>query len=204
MKYALVDQNDAILRIEDRDSPPPPLAPAKGLRWLPVVDEPPPAPPLGHVVERDGWAVGETTASPRWVTRALTDDERAAALAARRADKIADINAERDRRMGLGVAHAGKRFSIDDSTRTNLGGMATTAVLVQLGFLSWPDEYARGWIALDNTRLLLPTPQDGVALAAAAGNAYAGLVQHARDLKDAALVAADLDHIDAAEGWPGD
>ena len=117
--------------------------------------------------------------------------------------KLRAIDAERNRRMSLGALHMGKRFAMTDSSRTDLGGMATTAGLVLSGALpAWPDSYAQGWIAIDNTRLALPTPADGIALAAAVALAYSDLVQHARDLKDAVLAADDPAAFDELGGWP--
>lgn len=63
--------------------------------YLLVVDEPPPTPSPGQVVERDGWAVGETTASPRWVARPITDAERSVMVA----ERIALVKAEAERRI---------------------------------------------------------------------------------------------------------
>lgn len=122
-----------------------------------------------------------------------------------RAAKVRAIDAERDRRLALGALHGGKRISMSDVSRTDLGSMATTAGLVLAGSLpTWPDVYVRGWIALDNSRLPLPTPADGTALAASVTLAYSALVQHARDLKDAALAADDPSLVDELSGWPDD
>ncbi|WP_372400745.1 hypothetical protein ABMY26_36600 (plasmid) [Azospirillum sp. HJ39] len=68
--------------------------------------------------------------------------------------------------------------------------------------LHGPKAIAQGWIAIDNTRLPLPGPVDGIALAAAVGIAYSAIVQHARDLKDAAQ-ASDDPTVDELSGWPG-
>lgn len=121
-----------------------------------------------------------------------------------RAAKIRAIDAERDRRLALGALHMGKRFAMTDSSRTDLGGMATTAGLVLSGVLpAWPVAYAEGWIAIDNTRLPLPGPAEGIALAATVALAYSELVQHARNLKDIALAADDPTKVDELAGWPG-
>lgn len=106
-----------------------------------------------------------------------------------------------------GCPYEGKSIALDDRSRTDLGGMATTAVLSMSGAIPWPGSYALGWIAQDNERLPLPTPQDGVALAAAVAQRYAALVQHARDLKDAILAAGDIETVlgvDINAGWPVD
>ncbi|WP_175426634.1 DUF4376 domain-containing protein [Azospirillum brasilense] len=123
-------------------------------------------------------------------------------LAERRATVAAAVDALRDRHMDEGAEHGGKRFALDGTSRTDLAGMATTAALVQLGALEWPADYATGWIALDNSRLPLPTPQDGIALAAAVAARYAALVQAARTIKDAVVASDDPETIDIAAGWP--
>ncbi|TWA87141.1 uncharacterized protein DUF4376 [Azospirillum brasilense] len=123
-------------------------------------------------------------------------------LAERRAAVAAAVDARRDQLMAEGAEHGGKRFALDGTSRTDLGGMATTGVLVLMGALDWPADYATGWIAADNTRLPLPTPQDGIALAAAVAGRYAALVQAARTIKDAVLASDEPESIDITEGWP--
>lgn len=83
--------------------------------------------------------------------------------------------------------------------------MAATATAASAGAVLWPQSYARGWIAIENIRIPLDTPAAGLTLAASAGAYYAAIVQHRRDLKDAALAAKDaagLDAIDETAGWP--
>lgn len=113
------------------------------------------------------------------------------------------IDSERDRRLSLGVEHQGKRFSLSDQVRADLGGMATTAALVLAGALPWPDSYALGWISEDNTRLPLPTPADGIALAAAVALSYSAIVQRARDIKDAVLAGEEIDYLTDEAWMPG-
>ncbi|TWA76862.1 uncharacterized protein DUF4376 [Azospirillum brasilense] len=120
----------------------------------------------------------------------------------RRATVAAAVDALRDQHMAEGAEHGGKRFALDGTSRTDLGGMATTGALVLMGALDWPADYATGWIALDNTRLPLPTPQDGIALAAAVAGRYAALVQAARTIKDAVLASDEPEAIDITAGWP--
>ena len=83
--------------------------------------------------------------------------------------------------------------------------MAATASAAASGAVSWPESYARGWIAVENVRIPLPTPAAGLALVASVGGWQAAVVQHRRELKDAALTAGDaaaLDAIDETAGWP--
>ncbi|CAO3355187.1 DUF4376 domain-containing protein [Azospirillum palustre] len=151
----------------------------------------------------EAWEIDDNVATVTYGLVDLTPTEIVSQAAAARRSKVQAIDDERDRRLALGALHGGKRFSTSDTSRTDLGGMATTAGLVMLGALpAWPDSYAQGWIAIDNTRLPLPTPADGIALAAAVALSYSATVQHARDLKDAALTAADPSVVDELAGWP--
>jgi len=96
-------------------------------------------------------------------------------------------------------------IALDDGSRADLTAMAATATAAASGSVPWPESYARGWITIENIRIPLTTPSAGLALAASVGNYYAALIQHRRDLKDAALAAEDeaaLDAIDIAAGWP--
>ena len=124
----------------------------------------------------------------------------------RRADAIVDaIDALRAAKLVAGAPIGGLRVAIDDTSRGDIGGMATTALAALSSAAPWPESYAAGWITMSNVRLPLPTPADGLALAAAVGDWYARIVQHARSLKDAVLAAEDdaaLDAIDIAAGWP--
>lgn len=173
-----------------------------GWTILPLIDAPPAV--VGKRAVRrpmEQWTVDVTAVTVTYDLVDLTASELAAEGSAARAAKVDVINRERDRRLALGALHAGKLFATDDTTRTDLGGMATTAGLVVMGLVAWPASYAQGWIALDNTRLPLPTPQDGIALADKVAVTYSAIVQHARTLKDAAL-AGDPAAVDELAGWP--
>lgn len=164
------------------------LASPDDLAAIGAVPEPTPGP--GEVVEQgpDGWVV-----------RAKTEAELAADDDAARRSLAAQVNAERDRRLAEGAPYAGRLIDVGDKGRADLSGMAVTAVAANAGALPWPESYALGWITSDNTRLPLPTPADGLALAAAVGDWYARTVQHARTLKDAALAG---EAVDITAGWP--
>jgi hypothetical protein len=116
-------------------------------------------------------------------------------IEARRAAKLARIMTERAALLAAGAPCDGHRIEVDDPSRANLGGMATTAALALLGVVPWPNAYAQGWITLDNGRIPLPEPRSAIALAATAGEWYGGVVQRGRDLKDAVLAAADPDTV---------
>lgn len=83
--YALIDAAGTVLRVEAHDTPPPALAAAKGLRWLPVADTMPEPGPL-EVREGPVVTVGETAVTRTWTVRPKTHEERLADChAARRA-----------------------------------------------------------------------------------------------------------------------
>lgn len=120
--------------------------------------------------------------------------------------RIAAVDRRRDGLLALGAPAGGYHIALDEGgIRSDMGSMATTALAAISGAVPWPIAYQRGWITIENIRIPLPTPADGLALAASVGAWYAGLVQHARDLKDALLAAGDeaaLDAIDIEAGWP--
>lgn len=119
--------------------------------------------------------------------------------------KIAAVTNVAATLLAAGAPIGSLHIALDDGSRADLTAMAATATAASAGVISWPESYARGWIAIENVRIPLATPVEGLALAVAAGNFYAAIVQHARDLKDASLVAVDeasLAAIDVAAGWP--
>ena len=96
--------------------------------------------------------------------------------------------------------------ALTDGSRADLTAMATTAVAASTGAVPWPESYQTGWIAMENVRIALATPANGLGLAAGVGDYYAQVRQNGRDLKDAALAAEDqaaLDAVDVESGWPG-
>lgn len=62
MKYALLDDNNNILRISDLTDDPPQLAPQKSLRWLPVID-----PPAEDGLQNATWRVTADAVVREWV-----------------------------------------------------------------------------------------------------------------------------------------
>lgn len=96
-------------------------------------------------------------------------------------------------------------IALDAGSRADLTAMAATAMGAANGVLPWPESYQRGWISIENIRIPLPTPADGLLLAAGVGDRYAQIVQRGRDLKDVVIAAVDqagLDTIDIEAGWP--
>jgi hypothetical protein len=122
-----------------------------------------------------------------------------------RATKLAAIAAQIDAHLAIGAPVSGLHVALDDGSRADMTAMGTTAIAAASGALPWPDSYALGWITVENVRIALPLPSDGLALAGVVGNHYALIRQHGRNLKDlveAAETAADVDAIDEAAGWP--
>lgn len=157
--------------------------------------------PFGSPAEAEACAVEMARTTGIW-SPVPTEEER---LGAARAAKLDEIETRASSLLSEGWPTGGLHIGISDGDRTNLGGMATTALAASSGALPWPPSYALGWISAENIRVPLPTPGDGLALAAGASAYYAEIVQHRRDLKDAlaaAMTVEEIDAIDAAEGWP--
>lgn len=145
-----------------------------------------------------GWAFDGANWTPPAAPLLSLDDLRAAKLAAISATAVALLSAGAPVSGGLHVA-------LDAGSRADLTAMAATATAASAGAVTWPESYSRGWIAIENVRIPLATPADGLALAASVGDWYAAVVQHRRDLKDAALAAVSVDALDAIDiehGWP--
>lgn len=126
-------------------------------------------------------------------------------IEAQRLAKVAAIDQTKAARFAAGAPFGAQRIAVDDRSRTDMVSMAVAADLAARGVVPWSQGYTDGWICIDNTRLPLPAPADGLALAAHVGDWYARTIQRARDLKDAALAAAtvgDLDAIDLPAEWP--
>jgi hypothetical protein len=125
-----------------------------------------------------------------------------------RAAKLLAIVAKANDLLSAGApVSGGLHVALDDGSRTDLTALASTAtaVLISSGTVTWPDSYSRGWITIENVRVPLATAADGLAFAASVGNYYSAIMQHRRDLKDAALASSDeaaLDAIDISAGWP--
>lgn len=124
-----------------------------------------------------------------------------------RATKLAAIYSTADALLATGASVTDRlHIALDDGSRADLTAMAATATAASAGAVTWPESYSRGWITIENVRIPLATPAAGLTLAASVGDWYAAIVQHRRDLKDAALAAEDaaaLEAIDHSAGWPG-
>ncbi|TAY95872.1 DUF4376 domain-containing protein [Rhizobium ruizarguesonis] len=122
-----------------------------------------------------------------------------------KATKIAAINIQTEEVLAAGAPADGLHIALDADSRADMGAMATTAALALSGATEWPDSYSRGWISIENIRIPLDVPADGIALAAGVGDYYARVRQNSRDLKDGALAAGTEEELNAVEidsGWP--
>ena len=219
-----VYQTDAsglfVEEVEARESP---LEP--GVYMIPAgcVEVPPPAAQAkkAAVWTADAWTLvadhrgevwfdGDKTVTVDFVgdpgENGLSPEPPAPSLIALRVAKLAKISATADALLSAGApVSGGLHVALDDGARADLTAMATTATAAASGAIAWPESYSRGWITVENVRIPLATPADGLALAASVGNYYAAIVQRRRDLKDAVLAAPTADAlaaIDIDAGWP--
>lgn len=149
---------------------------------------------------------GDALSLPSWPVGlvALTDAEivalREVPLAAVKAARLTDINAERDRREEAGFPYRGKWI---DSTPRSVQRI-TAAALAAQAILASGQSYSVDWTCADNSTL--PLDAHGViGIPVALARHAAALHDHARSLK-AAVEAADseaaLAAIDIQAGWP--
>ena len=158
-------------------------------------------PATHHPPARDaaGWGV------PVAKTAADLADEQAAALESARALRRAAVDQAVVEKLQAGYPDPGTGLHVDihpDGRRADMAGLVSAALIAASGAAAWSAAYSQGWIAKENTRIPLPTPEAGIALAAAAGDWYARIRQRGRDLKDAINAAADPATVDIAAGWP--
>ncbi len=187
------------------------------------VEVAPPEVPAGHVARwQDGaWDLVEDHRGETWyldgvaaviaevgdpVALGYSKTPPPPSMADLRTAKIVSITKAADAMLAAGApVSGGLHVALDDSSRQDVTALGTTAATALGGAVPWPDSYSRGWISIENVRIPLPTPTDGLMLAASVGNYYAAIVQHRRDLKDLALAATDADDLDAIDpsaGWP--
>lgn len=121
-------------------------------------------------------------------------------------DRGAIVDAERDRRLPLGLTYQGHAYQTRPFDIDNLTGAATAAVAAiaagaQPGDLRWADpDVDFGWIATDNTVVPMDAPTlFGLARAAMARRS--ALIRAGRALKDQLAGNPDLD-VTADTLWP--
>jgi len=168
-----------------------------GWRVLPVIDESP-EPAADERIERlpDGqWAELDGAVRVTYQRTALTPAELAARLDDARADKIAEVNAERDRRYEAGFFFEGHVYQIDVESRTDM--LAVEAKLNR-GEVGPHGGYWR-------TKANVMVPMDDAKVATfigAAGDHVGAIKARSWALKDAAAVSSDPTSIDHTVGWP--
>lgn len=170
-----------------------------GWQVLPLVDARPQTAvwQVAHPRPTTDWAIGPNSVTVTYDVAAMPLEERRAAL-------MAAVSAEVQRRLRAGMPYQGKVIQMDDASRNALTSLAAVASTCMAGGGTWSAAYSAGWITADNSRLSLPEPADGLALALAAGNWYAGLVQAARTIKDAIAASASPETVDMAAAWPAE
>jgi hypothetical protein len=108
-----------------------------------------------------------------------------------------DVNAERDRRIGLGFVFHNVRYQSGAADRENFAGAAQLALLAKLG----GQPFRMGWIAEDNEIVSLDA--DGlIALASAAAQHKSAHIFAARALKDRIEAGEAIADCAAPQYWP--
>lgn len=130
---------------------------------------------------------------------------------ARKAEKTAAVNAERDRRIRTPFSFAGYQFDYDDASQKRITGAAALAgFALTLGGKLPGDLLWHGkdepfvWISADNDLVEMDAPMT-FAFGQAAAAWESEHIFAARALKDEIDAAdeGDLDEIDITSGWPG-
>lgn len=112
--HALVSADGAIVRLSDTTEPPPPLAPEKGLRWLPVSDTKP-TPTADEALVGPETMVTDDAVGRVWHTRPLTHGERLAACHAARAAAYPTIGDQLDAAFKARQGDPAAQVAIDDA-----------------------------------------------------------------------------------------
>lgn len=116
------------------------------------------------------------------------------------------VDEERDRRLELGVAFAGRTFQTREFDIANLTGAATAAVAAMMqgaqpGDYRWADPTTDfGWIDRDNVLMRMDAPTL-IALAQAAMARRSALIFAGRRIKDRLITEPGLD-ISSDALWP--
>lgn len=172
----------------------PELSPEKGA-WLPVNREPFPV-----YDSRTQFIVEQVRTDSEFVhvdatVASLPIEQARAAL---QEDRKRIYNKKLDEGFPLSrlVPTEDRAIPLQSDTRGDISGMTTAALAVVLGVMTWPESYARGWITVDGSRFVLPTPQDGVALAQKYAEYYSDLAQSDQDLEDS------INAVQEGDPWP--
>lgn len=142
------------------------------------------------------WAGGSWQIVPKAQIEAMM-------LERRRAELLAAVNVERDRRMRLPFTFAGHPFDYDDASQKRITGAAALAGFALTLGGKLPGDTPFTWIAADNALVEMDATTT-FALGQAAAAWESAHIFAARALKDAIVAAdaEDIDQIDIADGWP--
>ncbi len=194
---AILEYRDAAPNVDQSE-----LHPAKP-RLLPVEVERPEFDPQTEVLAGPVYEIESARVVERYTVEARPLDQR-------KAEMLAIVQSERDRRMRLPFAFAGHTFDYDDQSQKRITGAAALAgFALTLGGKLPGDSLWHGgaepfvWIAADNQLV----PMDAVmcfGLGQAAANWESAHIFAAKALKNAIEVAEDHDDLDAINieaGW---
>lgn len=162
MNYALIDALGAILRTQGFESPPPALAPEKGLRWIP--DNPPVVDPALQTVTR----ILPVAPGATEVGYAVAD----VAIEILRQAKMAEIMAAHNAAASANVTAHGRQWRAGPMQRD----LITQAITLANAGLPLPPV----WIDADRTPMPISTLQDlldiAVLMSSQVNSAYAHLL----------------------------
>ena len=114
-------------------------------------------------------------------------------LAARRAAKNEEINAERERRTFNSFEHAGKTISCDTLSRSDIDGINGFVALNG----AFPDVWPGVWKCADNTYLTISTIDEWKAFYGSMVSAGSALYARAQELKAALALAKTTEEVAA-------
>lgn len=135
--------------------------------------------------------------------RALTEEE----ITTRNEELKQKVMVLRDETIDAGVVFNGVMYQSRPNDRENIAGAAQLAFMalvggVQPGDLRWADpDQDFGWIAMDNSIVLMDAPTV-IAFARRAAGFKSACTFYARWLKDQIDAAEDPSTIDITVGWP--
>ena len=151
--YALVDNQDQLIRTQDFDGAAPELATAKGLRWVPWQDAPMPTTTVFESATADGVHIVGGALTTKWVVSELSEQQKATKLAQLKAARNQQINEDREAANFGTFTHNGQPVSCDRLSRSDIDGMAN-----QIGLLGdFPQGWPGYWKCADNTYLEMTT-----------------------------------------------
>lgn len=195
-KFALLDREDNVVRVESFETEAPQLAPEKGLRWVPWIDAPEPtANPLERVRRTGITSDGKGVYRHEYAIEVLEGDDHAAAIAQLKQRRNQAINQQRHAANTSTFDYAGTPIACDALSRSDIDGIAGYIAL----FNSFPPGWPGVWKAADNTYVPMATIAEFRAMYAAMAEAGLANFKAAQEKKAALAAATSLDDIDAID-----